>query len=67
VASGLTPLIAAWLVSRGDGSLWLVASYAVVVAVISLVSVRLLPETAGRDLDQAWTAPERLREPVSAG
>ncbi len=50
----LTPLIAAWLVTRGDGSLWLVSSYAVVVAAISLVSARLLPETAGRDLDENW-------------
>ena len=59
VASGLTPLIAAWLVSRGDGSLWLVSTYGVAVAAISLVSARLLPETAGRDLDQAWKkAPE---------
>src|SRR6195952_5021643 len=47
VASGFTPLIAAWLVTRGDGSLWLVSSYAVLVAVISLVSARFLPETAG--------------------
>ena len=54
VASGFTPLIAAWLVSRGGGSLWLVATYGVVVAAISLVSAHLLPETAGRDLDQAW-------------
>ena len=38
VASGLTPLIAAWLVSRGGGSLWLVSTYNVVVAAISLVS-----------------------------
>ncbi len=50
VASGFTPLIAAWLVARGGGSLWLVATYAVVVAAISLVSVALLPETRGRDL-----------------
>ena len=65
VASGLTPLIAAWLVSRGDGSLWLVSSYAVAVAVISLISARLLPETAGRDLDRAWRVdpePSRNRE-----
>ena len=58
VASGLTPLIAAWLVSKGDGTLWLVSGYAVAVAAISLVSARLLPETVGRDLDEAWkTAP----------
>lgn len=46
LASGLTPIIAAWLVSRGDGSLWLVATYAVVAAAISLLCARLLPETA---------------------
>jgi MHS family shikimate/dehydroshikimate transporter-like MFS transporter len=63
VASGFTPLIAAWLVTRGDGSLWLVATYAVVVAAISLVSARLLPETAGRDLDKAWRE-DRSAAPV---
>ena len=63
VASGFTPLIAAWLVTRGDGSLWLVAGYNVVVAAISLVCARLLPETQGRDLDEPWgAAPARERE-----
>ena len=65
VASGLTPLIAAWLVSRGGGSLWLVSVYASVVAVISLVSARLLPETVGRDLDEAWK-PTRRDVPVES-
>jgi len=51
VASGLTPLIAAWLVSVSGGTLWLVATYNVVVALISLVSLRYLPETLGRDLE----------------
>lgn len=65
VASGFTPLIAAWLVVRGDGSLWLVAGYNVVVAAISLVCARLLPETQGRDLDEAWVpAPQRDEELV---
>jgi MFS family permease len=63
VASGFTPLIAAWLVTRGDGSLWLVATYAVSVAAISLVSARFLPETAGRDLDEAW-CEDRSAAPV---
>lgn len=54
VASGLTPLIAAYLVTLGDGTLWWVAAYNVAVAALSLVSARLLPETRGRDLDQAW-------------
>ena len=64
VASGLTPLIAAWLVSRGGGSLWLVSVYASVVAVVSLVSARLLPETAGRDLDEAWKTEARPSDRV---
>ena len=52
LASGLTPLIAAWLVTRGDGTLWWVAGYNVLVAAISLVCARLLPETRGRGLDR---------------
>ena len=51
-ASGLTPIIAAWLVTRGDGTLWWVAGYNVAVAAISLLSARALPETLGRDLDR---------------
>jgi MFS family permease len=67
VASGLTPLIAAWLVSRGDGSLWLVATYAVAVAALSLTCAHLLPETRGRDLDEPWVAVDvRPGELVSA-
>jgi len=50
LASGLTPLIAAWLVARAGGGLWMVAVYTVVVAVISLVCAWRLPETRGRDL-----------------
>jgi MFS family permease len=57
VASGLTPLIAAWLVTVGGGTLWWVAGYNVVVAAISLVSAQLLPETRGRDLDQPASGP----------
>jgi MFS family permease len=67
VASGLTPLIAAWLVSRGDGSLWLVATYAVAVAALSLTCAHLLPETRGRDLDEPWVEVDvRPGELVSA-
>jgi MFS transporter, MHS family, shikimate and dehydroshikimate transport protein len=66
VASGLTPLIAAWLVTRGDGTLWWVATYNVLVAAISLVCARMLPETRGSGLDRAAPAPElEPRESVS--
>ena len=53
VASGLTPLIAAWLVTLGGGTLWWVAGYNVAVAAISLTCARFLPETRGRDIDEA--------------
>ncbi|MCW2773763.1 MAG: major facilitator superfamily 1, partial [Nocardioides sp.] len=66
VASGFTPLIAAWLVTRGDGSLWLVASYNVVVAAISLTCARFLPETRGRDLDQPWVEQQTPAEELVA-
>ncbi|GAB3856009.1 MFS transporter [Nocardioides maradonensis] len=68
VASGLTPLVCAWLVAGwGSGSLWAVAAYHCVIAVISLVCMRALPETRGRELrDRAVLATERasVREPV---
>jgi MFS transporter, MHS family, shikimate and dehydroshikimate transport protein len=60
VASGLTPLIAAWLVAKGGGTLWWAAGYNVAVAVISLVSIELLPETRGRDLDEKVAEPEQV-------
>lgn len=67
VASGFTPLIAAWLVTRNDGSLWLVAGYNVAVAIFSLVCARFLPETRGRDLDEPWVpAEEASPRPASA-
>jgi MHS family shikimate/dehydroshikimate transporter-like MFS transporter len=66
VASGFTPLIAAWLVSRGDGTLWLVATYNVVVAAISIICARLLPETRGRDLDEPWVEQEKPAEELVA-
>ncbi|PUA82979.1 MFS transporter [Nocardioides currus] len=50
LASGLTPLIAAWLVTLGDGTLWWVATYNAAIAILSLLCARLLPETRGRDL-----------------
>ncbi len=65
VASGLTPLIAAGLVALSDDrSLWWVAGYNVVVAVISLTCMWVLPETRGERLrdtavDEARAEPAR--------
>lgn len=66
VASGLTPLIAAWLVSVGDESLWLVATYNVAVAVLSLTCMALLPETRGRSLRDARVDAARRPDLVGA-
>ncbi|MFJ9317952.1 MFS transporter [Pimelobacter simplex] len=66
VASGLTPLIAAWLVTLGSDSLWLVASYNVAIAVLSLTCMALLPETRGRDLTVS-PAPEGSGSRPAAG
>ena len=65
VASGLTPLIAAWLVVQAGGSLWWCAAYNVAVAATSLVCARLLPETRGRDLDFAAQEPTDREVPAS--
>ncbi len=65
VASGLTPLIAAWLVASGGGSLWWVAGYNVLVATTSLICAHFLPETRGRSLDEV--TPPRSRDAVLAG
>jgi MFS family permease len=66
VASGLTPLIAAWLVTLGDGTLWWVAGYNVAVAAISLVCARFLPETRGVDLDTVGRPDSLVEDPREA-
>ena len=42
-ASGLTPLIATYLLSYGGGTPWYICSYVVLTAVVSLVSVLAMP------------------------
>jgi len=66
LASGLTPLIAAWLVTKGEGTLWWVAGYNVLVAAISLTCAHFLPETRGRGLDREDVVDDlEEREPVT--
>lgn len=75
VASGLTPRIGAWLVARNGGQPWLLATYAVAVSLVSLLCMRGLPETHGRELvadlqagtpSQARTAAAREHEDAAA-
>jgi MHS family shikimate/dehydroshikimate transporter-like MFS transporter len=58
-ASGLTPLIATYLLSWGDGQPWLICAYVLVVSIISAVSVFAMKEGSKRDLakPEAVTAP----------
>ena len=55
-ASGLTPLVATALLGAAGGEPWLVAGYMMLVAVVSLVSAYLLPETYRREILPAATA-----------
>jgi MFS family permease len=49
-ASGLTPIIATALLREGNGQPWLVATYMLVVAIISTLSAWALKETADMDI-----------------
>jgi MHS family shikimate/dehydroshikimate transporter-like MFS transporter len=51
-ASGLTPIIATALLKQNDGQPWLVATYMLIVGVISAVSVWALRETVHVDITQ---------------
>jgi MFS transporter, MHS family, shikimate and dehydroshikimate transport protein len=44
-------LAAGWLLALGGGTPWLLCSYIVVIALITLASVVGLPETLGRSLE----------------
>ena len=48
-ASGLLPIIAAYLLKFGDGTPWYLCGYIVLAAVVSLVSVMAMPR-AGQDM-----------------
>jgi MFS transporter, MHS family, shikimate and dehydroshikimate transport protein len=49
-ASGLTPIIATWLLAAGGNRPWLFCSYVVVVSIISVLSMLAIRETANRDM-----------------
>jgi metabolite-proton symporter len=50
IAGGSAPLIAAWLVHSYPGQSWLLATYIVVICILSLICVRCLAETSRSDL-----------------
>jgi MFS family permease len=67
VASGLTPLIAALLVSWNGGNLWYVAAYTIGVALVSFLCASALPETVGRDLNRPLRKAPGRSVPVEIG
>jgi len=52
LAGGVAPIIAASLVKYFGGQSWPLATYVVVVSLVSLVCVQLLAETSQKDLTQ---------------
>ncbi len=49
-ASGLTPLIAAWLLGKADGKPWLFCGYVFLVSLISLFSAYSMTERSGQPM-----------------
>jgi MFS transporter, MHS family, shikimate and dehydroshikimate transport protein len=69
IASGLTPLIGTLLINANDGKPWYFATYMVVVSLVSLLCMKLLPETYKRDIMPSVEGPAddrtRPRETVT--
>ena len=49
-ASGLTPIIATWLLAEGGNRPWLFCGYIVFVSAVSLLSICAVPESLKRDM-----------------
>jgi MFS transporter, MHS family, shikimate and dehydroshikimate transport protein len=64
-ASGLTPLIATWLLSAGGGRPWFLGAYMMGAALVTVISVFALRETYREDIEPA-RVPTTSREPEPA-
>ncbi len=60
-ASGLTPIVMSWLLLIGGGRPWLICVYVAIVSLISTLSVALMTEGSGRDIQQDLWRSERRR------
>ena len=63
LGGGFTPLIATWLLARGDGEPWLVAAYLMFLSAVTVVAAWLAPETRTWDLSER---PATRPEPVGS-
>jgi MFS transporter, MHS family, shikimate and dehydroshikimate transport protein len=61
-ASGLTPLIGAWLIQRAGGEPWAFAGYVVIIAILGLVVLATMPETHRKQITptSGASAPETV-------
>lgn len=56
-ASGLTPLVGAWLIQRAVGEPWAFAAYVVNIAVLGLVVLATMPETHHKEITPSLGEP----------
>jgi len=67
-ASGLTPLVATWLLAAGDGRPWFIGAYMMGAALVTVISLFALPETYRKDIAPArQPAKEPEPEPAMRG
>jgi metabolite-proton symporter len=59
VAGGVAPFIATALLAWSGGESWPIALYLILLALITIVSVYLAPETRGKDLSEKIAEPPR--------
>ncbi len=64
-ASGLTPLVATWLLAAGGGRPWFLGAYMMGAALVTVICIFALPETYRRGIDPV-RAPARDPEPEPA-
>ena len=67
-ASGLTPLVATWLLAAGGGRPWFIAAYMMGSALVTVISIFALRETYQKDIDPVRvTAKAPEPEPAVKG
>jgi metabolite-proton symporter len=66
LASGLTPLIATWLLAAGGGRPWFLGAYMMGAALVTVISLFALPETYRKDIDPVKAPPAPDPEPEPA-
>ncbi|HEX6711698.1 MAG TPA: MFS transporter [Rubrobacter sp.] len=67
-ASGITPLVATWLLAAGGGRPWFLGAYMMGAALVTVISIFALPETNRKDIEPARVhTTSREPEPAVKG